>query len=192
LWFLAPGLVHQLGNTLFAVQGHAQVATATVDAAPALLAAVDRGSDVLLCVRALLGDAVEPVSLARLLSALGDLLRVPLREAGVRLELAVAATADIMVLPASLLQPVTGLVRHLLAASGGTAGAVAVTAGPPLLPGQVSVRCLPRPGSLPFRCDAAGLAARLDRELPGLGVGCAPLDDDSGILLSLPRTGSRP
>ncbi len=85
---LAPGVVHQLGNVLFTIQGHAQMGMVGEAERHAVLRATRRGSDTVRLLRALLGDPIpQPIDLDTLLEQVADLARVALREQGRRLEL---------------------------------------------------------------------------------------------------------
>lgn len=97
LAFFAPGLLHQLGNVLFTIQGNAQVARPDGAEAGreqrAILGAVERGADALRILRCLLGDAAAPPALAGvLLGQVAELMRVPVREARHSLDLRHSAT----------------------------------------------------------------------------------------------------
>lgn len=86
LAFFAPGLLHQLGNVLFTIQGNAQVSrqdgTEAGREQKAILGAVERGADALRILRCLLGDAAAPPALVGvLLGQVAELMRVPVREA---------------------------------------------------------------------------------------------------------------
>lgn len=91
LAFLAPGLLHQLGNVLFTIQGNAQAAGSGGDADRerlAIVAAAERGAESLRVLRYLLGDAAAaPAPAAALLGQLAELARIPVREARHLLEL---------------------------------------------------------------------------------------------------------
>ena len=89
--FLAPGLVPQVGNLLLTSQGHALHLDAPehgTRARAAILTAAERGGDSLRLLRFLLGEPGPGLAdLAATWSQLGELLRVPVREAGFTIEL---------------------------------------------------------------------------------------------------------
>ena len=89
LAFLAPGLVHQLGNLFFGLQAHALHADPQA-AGPALQATAsvaDRGGACVRLLRHALGDGgPEPGEARRAVADLAEILRVSMREAGHRLE----------------------------------------------------------------------------------------------------------
>ncbi len=106
LAFFAPGLLHQLGNVLFTIQGNAQVAPGGGAEAgreqKAILGAVERGADTLRILRCLLGDAsTPPTGAGVLLGQLAELLRVPVREARHALDLRHSATKPSVLVDAS-------------------------------------------------------------------------------------------
>lgn len=90
--FVAPGFVHALGNSLFAIHGQAQlireVQGETGRARAQLLKASRKALDGLDILRFLLGDTPtgESAQAGVLLYRLCDFLRVPLRERGLRLK----------------------------------------------------------------------------------------------------------
>ncbi|MCA8948819.1 MAG: hypothetical protein KDE27_04910 [Planctomycetes bacterium] len=91
--FVAPGLVHRLGNAIFTVQGHAQLPDRPIPR-DTVLAAANRGGRALAVARTLLGSTFEPpADPLELLEVLVDLTRIPFREAGHTLELTRGAAA---------------------------------------------------------------------------------------------------
>ncbi|MCA8967101.1 MAG: hypothetical protein KDC48_19635, partial [Planctomycetes bacterium] len=84
---LAPGVVHQLGNVLFTIQGHAQLGMTGQGERDAVLRATRRGGDTVRLLRALLGDPIpQPIDVDALLQQVVDLARVAMREHGRLLE----------------------------------------------------------------------------------------------------------
>ncbi|MCC7062551.1 MAG: hypothetical protein IT456_07080 [Planctomycetes bacterium] len=171
LAFLAPGLLHQLGNILFTVQGNAQAWNGAGDPSrerAAILHAAERGSHTLRVLRCLLGDpAALPAAANDLLQQLGELLRVPVREARHMLEL--RCSADESGAPAVAVDPpdfctmIVEAVRSLLAVvPAGVHGTVVLD-----LCSQTSrkttVRVLFQPpsGALPFPLAGAELLERM-------------------------------
>ena len=88
--FLAPGLVHGLGNSLFAIQGHAQLIRGCESevnrARGGILKAAENALHGLDVLRFVLGEAGERDLTApgSTLHRLCDYLRVPLRDRGIR------------------------------------------------------------------------------------------------------------
>ncbi len=83
--FLAPGLLHQFGNLFLTIHGNALVLeTDHVERAKAAIhGACERGGGALRLLRALLGESGgERADVRTLLRHLGELMRVPIREAG--------------------------------------------------------------------------------------------------------------
>lgn len=189
LAFLAPGFVHQLGNVLFAMQGHVLQADAAA-AGPALQAIagqVDRGTSALRLVRHVLGDAgPEPALAARTLGELAELLRVGAREAGVRFELTVAETSSRAVDLASFVPAVVAAVRSLLA--GIPAGLPAVVRAEwSDADARLRLAVAPQPGSLPFPLEFRAAVADWQRRALASGWPWR-LDLDPGGLLLAPAT----
>ncbi|MFY9342798.1 MAG: hypothetical protein WAT39_09935 [Planctomycetota bacterium] len=135
--FLAPGLVHQFGNVLFTVQGHgATLEPATLARAQVAIAnACERGGAGLRLFRLLLGEPGAWYAEAGATAAMvGELLRIPVREAGHTFELEVApgelgrvevgafvafAAGAVQALVAVVPQGVAGTVRLGVARDGG-------------------------------------------------------------------------
>jgi len=171
LAFLAPGFVHQFGNLLFVVQGNAQALGQQGEGLRergAILAAVERGGNALRVLRCLLGDpALAPAPADELLAQVGELLRVPLREARHALEL-VPADAAPHVEPrsfcAAVLEAVRGLVGVVPAGVQGTVALGPVAAAPHGVTVRVSFQ-VPA-GTLPFPLASAEVAAALGGARP--------------------------
>ena len=90
LAFVLPGLVHHFGNVLQTIQGYMlTVAAGTLDEAQrAVLQANARGAGGLEILRCLLGDPGTPAADPRaLLEQIGELVRVPMRQAHQLLDL---------------------------------------------------------------------------------------------------------
>lgn len=154
--FFLPGIVHQFGNLLLTVQGHAlQVEPAGAEGPQkAILSAVQRGSASLQVVRAMMGEETGATGSAyELLMQLAELGRVPARECGLTLELRgeepqivtwVAAEPFVMALAEALR-------RWIRAVRTGSSGAVTMSMDHDEA-GQARVRLGYEPGvgSLPF------------------------------------------
>jgi hypothetical protein len=83
LAFVLPGLVHEFGNVLQTLQGQVlAVATSLGDAQRVALQATARGGSSLEILRCLLGDPANPAAdPVGLLGQIGELVRVPMRQA---------------------------------------------------------------------------------------------------------------
>ena len=118
--FVAPGLLHGLGNNLFAIRGHTQMlGGAQEQIAPAknaLLEASGKALGTLEVLRYLLGDA-RPDSRPQagiLLHRICEVLVVPLRERGVRLRLERGSSEVPLAVDGTVLcQTVVELMRRL-------------------------------------------------------------------------------
>lgn len=173
LAFLAPGLLHHLGNVLFTIQGNAQaLGSADVPASrelTAVLGAVERGAHALRVLRGLLGDPAAPQADASgLLDQLGDLLRVPVREARQSFELRHSARRlPVLVDPSEFCRIVVDLVQGLVAIlPNGVHGTVVVDLfdqGE----GHVTVRVAFQPptGALPFPIPTEDLRLRMQQDV---------------------------
>lgn len=88
LSFLRPGILHELGNALFTIRGHAEVGSSSEVAHQGVLRACQRAESALAILRDLgaATGAQDPVGLDELVRRLVSVARVPLRERGVRLD----------------------------------------------------------------------------------------------------------
>jgi hypothetical protein len=164
--FLAPGLVHQFGNLLLMMQGHA--ATLEPDTVarsrPALLGACERGSAGLRVFRQLLGDGeVSHLDAGAAATMLAELLRIPVREAGHTFELAppTGAAGGHVELAAFVLLVVTGVQAVVRSVPSGVNGTVelALTGQQGLATARIAFRA--PAGTLPFPLPLAEAAARV-------------------------------
>lgn len=92
LRFLMPGVLHHLGNALFAIQGHSQSLGSETPDLEAEKAAILRGADqahgAVRVLAHLSGETTgQPVQGGILMHRLCEIVRVPLREGGLRLHL---------------------------------------------------------------------------------------------------------
>lgn len=99
LAFLAPGIVHALGNSLFAVSGNAQFLSdqrqPTSRLRGVILGAVENAEhavDLLRCLSEPSGDDRRPEQAGVLLNRLAPILRVPLRDRDLGLEIGHSST----------------------------------------------------------------------------------------------------
>lgn len=201
LAFLAPGLLHQLGNVLFTIQGNAQVAGFTSTDGnrerAAIAAATDRGAEVLRVLRCLLGDpSAVPVPAGGLLAQLADLARVPLREAHQTLEWRPDAAAEpVLVDPVDFCVVVLEAVRGIVALlPDGVSGAIVLgLRGGKEHRAAVAVAFQPPSGALPFPLPLAELVGRLDPARLGLRTRPAVRVDGMGLEIEFAaRAGSPP
>jgi hypothetical protein len=170
LWFLMPGVSHQLGNALFTVHGRARLLTSDaeqlVQDQAAILDGSQRAQDALAVVRWLVGEARdEVVAVGAALSAIADCLRVPLRDRAFRLEVqpAQGTNANVGVAAADFALRFVSVVRLLCEdAAPGPGGELALELLPSD-PGKVGCRIgvTPEPGALPFPVDANRIEERL-------------------------------
>jgi len=124
LLFVAPGIAHLLGNALFTVQGRARLLSmAAADAeaprdqlesdAEAVLDGATRSLGALSALRWLLGETRQPTPLDAAVRELADVLRVPLRDHGARLELSDLAGIDDEVDPCDLTHALLSAMRRV-------------------------------------------------------------------------------
>ena len=171
LWYLAPGLVHQLGNVLFAVQGRAQLLPAGADR-DGIVDAARRAQHAVQVVRWLLGEG-EPASIAAgpAVECLVELLRVPMRDAG--LALACGTAGSKARVDATRLARLACAGCHAIAATTPPAGRLTLDCAPH--DGEVALhfRYAAAPGSLPFPLAVAIIAEKLRAPLDAAGAALA-------------------
>ena len=161
LAFLAPGLVHQLGNLFFGLQAHALQADpqAAGPALQAIAGVADRGGACVRLLRHALGDgSAEPGEARRAVADLGELLRVAMREAGHRLETAAGEAGGRIVDLAQFVPGALAALRSVCAAlPTGMEATVRLAWSDPL--GELEVAVAPASGNLPFPVPYDGVAA---------------------------------
>lgn len=172
LAFVLPGLVHQFGNVLQTIQGHM---LGGADASPnldptraemprAVLQATARGGRSLELLRCLLGSpalpAADPVAM---LAQIGELVRVPMRQAQQLLDLRLPADARAHVDSAAFAILVVETVHQLVAAvPKGVRGTITLElAGAPTGPTVVQAQFDGMAGELPFPLPLAELQQAL-------------------------------
>jgi hypothetical protein len=167
--FFAPGLVHQFGNLLLTIQGHALNLGAAEDqlerSRDAILGASDRGVVTLRLLRHLLGEPTSaPVDAFALGEQLAELARVPVREAHQLLEWqrpkaapsrCLVEVGDFVPLVAETLRSLVSQVPH------GVQGTISVALAPAASDVHVLIRFRPEAGSLPFPLALDRLAAEV-------------------------------
>jgi hypothetical protein len=189
LAFLFPGLAHQFGNLLLTIQGHSLHlgADTVARAQPAILHACERGAASLRILRHLFGDATpERAPVGPALLQIGELLRIPVREAGHQLEHdeSDAQHADPIEL-AAFVPLVVAMTRALLAAVPvGVQGHVVlrIEAGPPK---GLAVSFRPAAGSLPFPLAVGDSLRALQALATRGGAGPLPTAHAAGFVLPL-------
>lgn len=197
LQFLAPGLVHTLGNALFRAQGRVQLLQAR-DAGGLqreqreIQDALDRLGQGLQILRWLSGEpGGAPVQAGILLQRLAECLRVTLREHGLLLEcLHSARQSPVAVHGGTFYRSVVTATRVLaMQAPEGCGGTLrldlfAQEADRVL----VRVDLLPDPTLLPFPVDADQCAARAQAEIRDCSVVVTPLRGAPALVVAIPAT----
>ncbi len=196
LAFLAPGLVHQLGNHLFALQGQAQLLPeAHAELRQSMLAAVARSGEVVRLLRAIVGDPAPPrLPPEQALAPLLEVARVALRERGHQLVWHGAHSggsdqADAATVVVATAQALTALVAAL---PDGLTGTFTVECDTSPAATILRVRFTARAGALPFPLGLDGIDARLAAAAAGAARGQVTWRGRAdGIELSFPgRPGS--
>lgn len=162
LAFVLPGLVHEFGNVLQTIQGQMlSVADPNVgDAQRAVLQATARGRASLEILRWLLGDPASPAAdPVTLLEQVGELVRVPMRQAQHLLELRLPSAGRAHVDSADFVILVVETLRQLVAAvPRGVRGTMTLElAGAPAGPTVVHAQFAAMAGNLPFPLPLAEL-----------------------------------
>ncbi len=174
--FLAPGLVHQFGNLLLTIQGHAlqldrPPAAGLGRAQQAILQASDRGGVSLRILRILLGEPGElQAPAAQLLEMFGELARVPVREAGHRLDLLGDSAAGYQITANEFFPNVTAAVLEVLAAvPHGVRGRLHIELAGARGCVDADIRFVTEAGNLPFPLQLGGRVAALAASLRDRG-----------------------
>lgn len=202
LAFVTAGLVHRLGNLIFTIQGHAQLAGQELSR-DTILAATERGGRTLAVVRTLLGPMVEPAAdAAELLAILVDLVRIPVREAGHAIACELPEPARFRgVQPGAFCPAVLETIRLLAQAlPAGQAGTIRAALRDDAAHGirgrgrdlglVVRVDWRAAAGELPFPLPVEELRAELDRNLAGGSFRPAVSTLDAGLELGFGASGS--
>ncbi|MBK8976973.1 MAG: hypothetical protein IPM29_13735 [Planctomycetes bacterium] len=193
--FLAPGLIHALGNSLFAIRGLAQLlgdgsSAATAARSATILEAcarADHALDVLRWLSPAPGDGDEPAPAGELLGSLARLATVSFRERGLRLALEDDAVQCAgLVSGGPFMQAVTALLRVLCGLLPPGVDATVRVGVRVDEAGDVAVRALvERPeAGLPFPLGLEDVAARLAAEL-GQVARAARVETDGPQALNL-------
>jgi hypothetical protein len=170
---LAPGLLHELANALFAVQGRAQLLAPGAER-DAILEGVRRGQDAVQMARWISGEGGgDGVPAGAFTLKLGELLRVQLRDQGIVLECAAAdASARGLADPVALGRLLAAACRALAPSLAG-GGKLAVSCRDDDGAVTLAVQVEPAPGSLRYPLAEDALRRRLQRELGALGAALA-------------------
>lgn len=194
LAFLAPGLVHQFGNLLLTIQGHALPGGASPGAgATAVLHACARGSASLRLFRHLLGgeSGTDPADAADTVERLAELLRIPVRERGHGVEVAPVGSARFAVDLAAMVPLVVAGTRALLGVvPTNIAGTLVLGLRRDDLGEAIALRFRPAPGGLPFPLpteEAARVVRAAGVRVPG-GYTVAAAEDGLAIVQSRPMS----
>lgn len=174
LALLAPGIVHQLGNALFTIQGHAQLFAGDTRERDAILRATQRGADAVRLMGCLLGEsAPTPTSADWLLTQIVELVRIGLRERGRQVQLLAGegpclVTVDLQGATQLLLLSLQQFLHALPEVSAGTVTLQRHGTGV----GGLCVRIgfAPKEGQLPFPIVGAELLAAVAAAARSLGV----------------------
>lgn len=176
--FLVPGIVHELGNALFKIQGHTQVASKQGQGAGRALAEVLKSSHAaqgtIELLRWLAGDAAAPAVMQGgvLLPRVCELLNVPLRGHGLGIRFRHSShESPARIDSATTVHAVVELARWIAAAlPGGFRGTLVVdlVAQMPHLTLRLSVES--DPALLPFPIDLDGVLANAADVLATLPV----------------------
>lgn len=195
LAFFAAGLVHQFGNLLLTIQGHALNLAPAADSASrsreAILGASERGAATLRFLRQLLGEpAAVPEDAFALAEHLVELARVPVREARQLLEWHPRDGAKRCLVEVSDFVPIVALTLRTLveAIPHGVQGSIDLRVVPTARTAQVRLQFLPAPGSLPFPIGLDELAARIDGIARSQGWRGRCGQAERALELTLPRT----
>lgn len=184
---LAPGIVHQLGNVLFTIAGHAQLLSLQGPEREAILRATNRGSDAIRLMNCLLGEgAPMPAPIDAALQQIADLVRVGLREQGRFLQWVPGpARCELNVDLRTLTQLVLlGLQAYLAALPAVSVGTVTVQrVGTMASDLGVQLDFAPRDGQLPFPIAGAELVAAI--HAAGRTLGLRPVARVRGTALEL-------
>lgn len=194
LGFVLPGLVHALGNALFAVRGHVAILGQN-GATPGDRQALARATDQALAVLDLL-RLFDPVSAPTvdlqagvLLSRLGGALQVPLRERGIRLECTHTSTATpTRVHGGPCVRAIVGAVSALAeAAPAAWRGRFVIDLfHQDLQQVQLRITASAQRGCLPFTVAADSRLALLAEHLAADGVQLQVRPGEQGVIVTLP------
>ncbi len=183
LSFLAPGVLHQLGNVLFTIQGNALLIGESSREHDAITRAAARGVATVRMLQAVVGSAAvtNEIDVTDLLQQIKELVQVGLREAGRTLDLRLPPSVAPTLVDANSasLAVLLGLYHFVSALPAGMPGAVSLEL---VLPAaecpHVRLGFRPQQGQLPFPLAAAELLGALRSPRSGFpGTSVASLRD---------------
>jgi hypothetical protein len=190
--FLAPGLLHELGNAVFKIQGHAQAAALPGTGAGRALGEVQKHAQqakaLLELVRCLVQDgAGVAMQCGVLLPQVCELLEVPLRGHGLRVRFQHSSRQSPGSAPvATTARAVLGLARELARAVPiGFRGVLVVDLQQQTPVIVLRLAVTGDPALLPFPIDLRGALARANAWLAALPVGAGPTADGRALELRI-------
>lgn len=186
-----PGFLHEFGNAVFVVQGHAQKLTHDGDASrsqAAILAACDRAGAELDVIRWIVEPQIQcdPLPAGAVIARVLQHLRIALRsrEVAVRIDASVAKLETR--LPPGTVSRAVAEVCLLVADAlpTGYQGELTASLDPA---GNLRLELAKQRSQLPFTVDLTPAVAAAKRTLAAIGGGAAPAaDDGQGLVLHLP------
>ncbi|MEO6595066.1 MAG: hypothetical protein ABIP94_09980 [Planctomycetota bacterium] len=170
--FLLPGVLHQFGNLLLTIQGHASTLEpdCVERAKQAILGATDRAGRTLRLLHELGGDSASvPANACELLEQLVELVRVPVRELHHSIRSKdIAARRPTLVQAGPFTRRFLAALRLLLAhLPQGQHGTINVDLSAAESLATVRLRFEPQAGALPFPIATRELLTALERAVPG-------------------------
>ena len=190
-----PGLIHSLGNALFAIQGHGQrvgITSPDLEAEKAaILRAVGQAQGGLEVLRHLADGAHRPAPAGILLHRLCEILKLPVRDHGLRLELQQSSrqspeTVDGTLLCRALATTIGTLVTELPPGLSGSLSVDLVSQTEEHL--DILVRVETDGQRLPFPLGLENMARTLGRRLAGSGAELLGPEPENTLRLRLPTT----
>ena len=179
LEFLTPGLLHSLGNHLFAIQGNAQVLgikeAEIARERRAILEAAGKAQATLDIIRCLSGEELEQGAeqAGMILRRLCDVSGVPLREAGLRCMLTHSSIetpvqVDCSIFTRCLIETLRRIREELPSGFDGNLHIDLRSQGPETL--AIGMQIQQDPSLLPFPIDLKAIATRAEEFLETLGA----------------------
>lgn len=194
LEFLAPGFLHGICNSLFKIQGQAELlgrglSEAPQDVGASVVGSCREAAEAVEIYRLVLDPQVpsEPVVAGRLVAALAGILRPGLQDCGVTLRWdAAVSELSQAVHRAPLVLPVVTAAYHLRQAMPSGYQASMTLSAQVATAFEITIQVVPDPGSLPFDLDlapaiqhATASLGKYDGEVSATGTG-------AGIHIALP------
>ncbi len=192
--FAASGLLHWLGNSLFAIQGHAQMLG--LDPAPRargvqeVLKGARQAQSALDVFRWLVADrrSTQPIQIGVLLPRLCEGIRIPLRARGIGLDhLHTSNETPRHVCGVVATQAIVGVVRTLVGRlPAGYEGRLVLDLTRQTPNVELALRLVPAGAMLPFRVAIPEIAAAANDSVRGLDVAVAGDHVGQRLTLTLP------